>query len=350
MDFFVGVNMVNKIISLFFGLVLITACGKLAGLSGTTSSSTGTYIYVASGTSYPGNGMVASTASNTVVRYNTDGTFDRVVTDYTLSPGDTPVSIVNYDSATLLVLVENASGRRIDRVQKDGTGRATFLTNSTALNAQMRALVPTFDGGYLVSKSSAIEKFSSAAARILMGANPYVYAPAAPCATSTTLISSVAQGPNDVILYSHAAATPNNIIGMISANGYSVAANCITAKAAPSVNHYPTNILLLPNNNILVSYENATGPVHEIDSYPVTATSIGAATVAYSNASVLQGVTTMTSMPDGTILVAAMASTFNAIYHFSYNTSTQALSLISNTPLIPVSIYTKSVSSMLVTN
>jgi hypothetical protein len=324
---------------------MLSACGSLKNPDSSSGSGT-TYLYVASGTTYAGNGVVMATPSNTVVRYTTDGTFDSVVMDYTNSPGDTPVGLVDYDSDSLLVLIENASGRRIDLVAKDGSGNSTFLTNSTALSAQMRDIFPTFDGGFLVSKTTAIEKFSAGKARITIGANPYVSAPAGSCATSTTLISRVVQGPSDNIIYAHAAASPNNKIGMISSSGYSATTNCITAVTGPTANHYPTSLLMQSSSTLFVAYNNTTGPVYEIDSYPVTATSIGSATQIYSDLSVLQGITSMVMLPDGSIAVASMASTFNTIEQFTYSSGT--LTHVGSTPLIPASVYTRSVSAMLV--
>jgi hypothetical protein len=262
------------------------------------ASTASKYLYVASGTTYAGLGTVMATPSNTIVRYKENGGFDSVIVDYSNFPGDTPVDMVNYDDNFLLVLVENASGRRIDKVAKNGTGFATFLSNSTALSAQLRSMFATIDGGWIVSKGTALEKFSSNKSRVLSGAASYVNAPAGTCATSTTLIPRTLQGPSGTIVYLHAAATPNNKIGLIKTSGYAVVADCLSSQTGPTVNHYPTAGMILSTGRLLVSYSNTTGPVNEIYTYPITATAISAGASAFNNPSVLAGVTAMAEMPD----------------------------------------------------
>jgi hypothetical protein len=337
------------------GCIAVSSCGVLkksqdASPGVTYGQTAPTYIYVASGTTYAGNGVTTSTPTNVVVRFKENGAFDSVVADYSSSPGDSPVELANYDDNYLLVLVENASGRRIDKVAKSGNSISSFITNSTALSAQMRSLIPTFDGGWLVSKSTAIEKFSSSKARVLIGANPYVNAPGGTCATSTTLISRVVQGPGNNIIYLHAAASPNNKIGMIKSTGYSTASDCVTSMTAPTVNHYPTAALVHSSGRLLVSYGNTTGPVNEIYSYPVTSTSIGAGVSAFNNISVLQGISYMAEMPDATILVTSMVSTFNTIEQFTYDTGTNSLLRMGTTSFIGPNVYTRSISSILIAN
>lgn len=331
-----------------FGMLALAACAKFDDEATSEIEAdpyTGTYLYIASGTTYAGNAVAMGTPSNTIARYYADGTFDRLVIDYATSPGDTPVSMISYSATHLLVLVENASGRRIDIVAKDGSGSSTFLTNSTAMNAVVRNLVGTSDGGFLVSKSSAIEKFSSAKARVTMGANPYVSAPAAPCATTATLIPRMVVGPSDNIFYVHAAASPNNRIGIISSTGYAAAGNCLASTAGPSATHLPSAMLYHSSGKLFVGFGNNVGPIHQIYEYTVTATSIGGATQVFNNTSVLQGPSAMTEMPDGSVLIANAATAFGNIERYTYDGST--LTRVGNTPYIPASIYTKSVSAIL---
>ncbi|MFL5814832.1 MAG: hypothetical protein ACJ763_14755 [Bdellovibrionia bacterium] len=92
----------------------------------------------------------------------------------------------------------------------------------------------------------------------------------------------------------------------------------MASSAAPTANHYPSAALMHSSGRLLVAYGNSTGPVNEIYSYPVTSTSIGAGVSACNNISVLQGISYMAEMPDATILVASMASTFNTIEQFKY--------------------------------
>lgn len=113
------------IIAVFSALVV--GCAPLeSGDDEGSASSSGPYLYIASGTTYAGNGITAATASNTVVRYKLNGGFDALVMDYTANPGDSPVGLADYDADHLLVLVENTSGRRIDKVAKDGSSSSSF--------------------------------------------------------------------------------------------------------------------------------------------------------------------------------------------------------------------------------
>jgi hypothetical protein len=205
-------------------LCLLVACNK----SDSPATTAPRYMYVASGACY-GGGVTTSTGSSTIVAYNLNtGQETALIADYnSFSPGDNPVAIAAYDPSHILVTIENASGRRVDVVSLTALNSiTTYLTNSTALSGVLRAMELLSDGSLLISKSSAIEKFSSGKSRVLQGANPYINAPGGSCATSTTLISSLQTLSNGKILYAHAGATPNNKIGLISATGYSTAADC----------------------------------------------------------------------------------------------------------------------------
>jgi hypothetical protein len=148
----------------------------------------------------------------------------------------------------------------------------------------------------------------------------------------------------------HAAATPNNKIGLIKSTGYSVVGDCLSALAGPTVNHYPTAGILLSTGRLLVAYSNTTGPVNEIYTYPISATTISAGTSAFNNVSVLSGVTAMAEMPDGKLLVASATSTFNTIEQFTYDTTTNTLARVGSSAFIPSSIYTRSISALVIAN
>ena len=142
------------------------------------------FLYVASGACYTG-GVAASTGSATIAKYDlSTGALAELLIDYnTLGLGDLPAAIKNFVGNQFLIGIENAGGRRIDIVGRDGTGLTTYLTNATALNAAFRDLAILNDSSVLVAKATAIEKFSPSRARVTQGANPFVNAPAAPCAT-----------------------------------------------------------------------------------------------------------------------------------------------------------------------
>jgi hypothetical protein len=330
--------------------VSISGCGKFGATSLASTETSGPYLYVASGSTYAGNGVVPLAASNTIARYTLDGKFDSLVYDFNSQPGDQPAAMVDYDSESLLVLVENAGGgRRVDRIMKDGSSDSVFISSNTITGAIVRAIMSTDDGGWIVSRTGFLEKFSSARVRTAAGANPWVNAPAGACATSTTLIPSLAMGPGDNILFAHAAAGQNRI-AMVKKTGYYVAADCLAGVNSPTVNHFPTAILYHPiSARVFVGFGNTTGPVHEIYSYPATATTISAGTSAFNDLSVLAGISAMALLPDGSIGVASALSTMNTIEKFTVNSSTGVLTR-SGTQFILPSVYTKSVSAMLVSN
>lgn len=356
---------VSSLIAFLFGSII--SCQKpkkTEETTTTTDTSTTTpvasapskYLYVASGTCYAG-GLTPETASRTVAKINlTTGNIEGVVADYTKNPGDNPVGIVNYDDENVLVLVENASGRRVDIVSKSTTNNSfsTFLSNSTALSAQLRGMFQTPDGGYIVSKSTAIEKFSSSKSRVLVGANPYVNAPGGSCATSTTLISGLATLNNGKIVFAHAAASQNRF-GIVSANGYSVAADCLSAQTAPNANAFPTAMVYIgSSSNLLVSYAGTVAGVDYIYSYDIneTTNAISGVTKSYENTSVLRGVSAMAFDSSGGYLYAANGSTSlsNTIEKFTYDGSTKTLTRIGTVPFSMPTVYHKCISAMTVAN
>jgi hypothetical protein len=350
---------IGVLLTLAVWLIALNRCGRTtASDDEDETGGTGPYIYVASGTAYAGNGASTSTPSNTVAKFNADGTFNRVLVDYSLNTGDSPVAMVDYDSDYLLVLVENPTNiasRRIERVAKDGSGTSTFLIDGTNLGVANRNLVQlglSSDSGFYIGRgitvgNAAIEKYNATKARITIGANAYVSAPAGACATVTTRFTGLTEGPSGVIFVAHAAVSPNNKVFLISNTGYSVVGDCIASVAMPSVNHYPTAMVYLSDAaQMLISFGNTTGPVHSVYSYDATATNLANATQAYSNLSVLQGISAMTKDEDGNIFIAAGAAGFNTVEKFTYASNT--LTRVGSIPLVYGSVYTRSPSAIVV--
>lgn len=306
-------------------------------------------MFVVSGGCY-GGGVALSTGSSTIVALDmTTGSLHHIVRDYSqLSPGDTPVEVQEFDEDHILALVENTGGRRFELVRKDGADGQTFLTNTTALSAVMRFFKLLTDGSILVSKSSAIEKFGANKARVTQGANPWINAPAGACATSTTLISSLDVFPSTgKIIYTHAAATPNNKFALISATGYAAAGDCLAASAGPTTTALPTSVIIHPGGKTLVAYGSTTTASNLIYSYDVNdaANTIGGATSAYSDAAVVNGASAM-AVDDSTglVYVASALSTFNTIEEFQLSGAT--LARTRSLPFAGPTFYTRCVSSM----
>jgi len=151
--------MVSHKRKLWITLSLLIAIGIQSGCqmtddTATSTSSGGPYIYVSSGSTYAGNGVTPSTASNTIVRYSLNGAFDKVIYDYNVTPGDSPVKLLNYDDNYLLVLVENAgANRRVDLLPKEpkpGTPPSGLINNSSITRALIRNNIKSFPGGVLI--------------------------------------------------------------------------------------------------------------------------------------------------------------------------------------------------------
>lgn len=346
----------KKIIALA-SLLFLFGCGGGGSAPFNSSAlniSTTKHLYVASGACYGGGVTVATGPTNTVAKFNlTTGAFENVVIDYNkMMPGDSPVSISDYDSDHLLVLVENAAGRRVDLVNKDGSGATTYFVNSTALSAVLRAVTVLADLSLLVSKSSAIEKINAAKARLTVGANPWVNAPAGSCATSTTLISSVVVHSSGKIIYTHAAATPNNKIGVISSTGYAVAGDCLSGLAGPVTTALPTRAVFHPNGKLLVSYGSTTAASNSVYSYDFNGTSgaISGATSIWNDSGILvNGPSSMDVDPDtGDVFISNALSTYNTIERFHYTSG--ALVRATSQPFIMPSAYTRCPADIKVMN
>ena len=319
-------------------------------LNSTLNGSSGTSVlYVSSGSCY-GGGVTTLTGSATVVAYNLDGSYNHMVVDYNaLSPGDSPVGITEYDAYNLLIVVENTSGRRIDLVKKNGSGVSSYLFNSTALSAVLRSIVKLADTSLLVSKTSAIERFSSGKSRVTQSGNPYVNAPAGSCSTSTTMINGITASSTGKIIYTHAAATPNNRIGVIAAAGYAAAADCLSATTAPTTLAMPTDPLLHSSGKILVAYGSTTNASNFIYAYDYTDSTgvLSNATAAYTDSSIINGPSAMAEdTSTGNIYVSSATSTFNTIEKFTFNPTTKLLTRVGTLPFIAPQVFSRCVSDM----
>lgn len=349
--------MVKKLIlttSIFFIALAITltSCAPEESENDSVSSAdAGPWIFVASGSTYAGNGVTMSTPVNVVSRYSIDGVFQKLVRDYSTSTGDSPVGMVDYDDDEIAVLVENTGGRKIEIVKKDGSGVTGTITLPVGtINTVVRQLAMALDGNFIFARTTALEKYTSAGSRITgAAAGPYVSAPAGTCATTNTNVVSVEIGPNGSVFMVHAAASTNNQTNIIASGGYFVAGDCLTAKDGATANHYPTTALYhTASGDMLIAYGNNTGAVHQIYGYDATVNSLTGDTLAYNSTSVLQGINDMIEMPDGSILASAAASTFNTIEKFTYDATSKTLTRVGTTSFIGPTLYTRSVSAIVV--
>lgn len=315
-----------------------------------STSAGGRYLYLTSGGCYAG-GVTVSAGSFTIARYSkSTGQFDRLVMDYSqVAANDAPVSLINLTAENLLVLIENTGGRRLDLLDINRSQVTSFLINSTALNGIMRKALPLSDGSFLISKSTAIEKFNSAKARVTQGANPFINNPQGSCAGSATLISDMDTLDNGKIVFAHAAATPNNRIGVISANGYVAPADCLATQAAPTTTALPTSLLKHSSGKVLVAYGSTTGSSNLIYSYDVDATTgaISNAIEAYNDFSIINGPSAMVEDPNtGDIFMANANSAFNTVEKFYFNPNTGLLTRATSSAFITPSIFTRCISGI----
>lgn len=79
------------------------------------------------------------------------------------------------------------------------------------------------------------------------------------------------------------------------------------------------------SGKLLAAYSNSTGPIHQIYSVDISTSAFGTPVQAYSNISVIQGVSRMAEMADGSILIANAGPTFNTIKQFTLDASSGLL-------------------------
>lgn len=322
------------------------------------------YLYVLSGSCYAGGSNPVLLGSATVSKFDlATGNFSDIIIDYnTASPGDQPTSIVDYDENYFLVLIENTGGRRVDIVSKKDNTYYPYLTNSSALGSsggivRDMALLP--DYSLLISRSSAIERFSSSKARILVGPGPgaptlpFVSAPGGSCATSTSLISGIAVLDNGTIVYTHAA-TNQNRIGSISSTGYTSTSNCLGAETSPEIaSSYPTAIKYIASKHLLVTYGGTTVTSNKVYSYDIDENTglISNGVNAYQNSAVLNGPSAMTEdLQTGDIYIANGINAFNTVEKFTYDSTSRTLTRVGVKPFVNYSIYTRCITGMMVSN
>jgi hypothetical protein len=171
---------------------------------------------------------------------------------------DTGAQALVNDGSNILMLTENAvamSDRKIYSIPKASPFNTEIYSQDplalTQTNTHItRALVKDVDGALLFSKSLGIEKIGINTLRIPQGANSWVNAPAGTCAASATFMSAMSVLPpftgssSGKIVFAHAGATAaSNRLGIINADGYSVAANCLNGYQISSTLHtYAANV------------------------------------------------------------------------------------------------------------
>ena len=327
--------------------LVLVSCGE-AVTSKILNNPASRYLYVASGACF-GGGVALATGSGTIAKINLENGATTLLKDYrTPSSSDQPAGLASYNSAQLLTIIENTAGRRIEFVSKFGSGSSPFFTNAVALASVTRSLSLLSDGGMLVADTVSVEKFSSSGGRV---SAPFISAPAAPCATSTTQVMNTAETSVGKLLMVHAAATPNNKTNLISATGYVVAGDCLASITGFATTALPTAALHHSSGKLLIAYGSTTLTSNAIYAYDInlTANTITNPVAAFTNTAVVNGPTAMIEdTATGKVYVAMGTSSFNTIEQFTFNSTTKLLSRDTTTPFAPNSIYTRCVSGMAV--
>ena len=327
------------------------------------------YLYVTTGACYSGVGnttFTATTASNLVYRLSVaTGKKDMTIADFNSAPanaGDSPVFAIEQDKDNLLVAVENASGRRIEKVAKAASpSRSIYSSNSTALSAVLKSIIKTPDNGYLIAKTAGVEKFTSQGVRI--GA-PYVGTNlGATCGATTTNIYEAVTNSSGKIFFINSLAA-NNRWGVIASTGYNTAADCLGVKAAPNANSYPVAIIYLQAvNQVMVAYAgNAiTTDLNSIYVYDFddTTNAISAGVKIYDSSNyvttgyLLYGISAMAyDSVDNSLYVATAISSATTVVNYSieklsYNPSAKTLTRVtSDLPFYNYGVDTKCISSL----
>jgi hypothetical protein len=326
---------------------------------GGTPSTPTQYLYINSTTGCYGGGVATSTAAaaNTIVRYNlSTGAFDKVVANYTSgSTTDYPVAIMAAPSEDqIAVLVENTVGRRIDLVDRSNGSIVPYVVNGTALSAAVVAGIKLSNDSFLVSKTTAAERVDAPNIRYTAGAgNPWINAPAGNCATSTTLIRAFVELANGKLIFAHAGTTPDNKLGIISANGYGSASDCLngTSIAAPTTTALPTSMILHSSGKLLVAYGSTTVASNSIYAYDVdaTANTVTLPVNAYSNTGIINGPSAIVEDPTTrAVYVANALSTMNTIEKFTFDSTSKTLTRVGSSPFINSNLFTRCINSMFV--
>lgn len=342
-------------------MLMTIGCAKKASTNDAASGGGGSgtqYIYVSSGTVFAGIGITPAISSKTIAKYTLDGQFVSVVKDYTSSSADSPVDILSYDSTRLISLVENSTGRKVEYIDKTSGSATSIFSNIANLNGIVRSFYLDYSGQFVIAKSSGIEKMQFSGSQTTgPSGGPFIGAATCGAGVSNTAVMAVTPAPSgfDFVIAAHGAASPSNKIFIIKKTGYGAAADCLAySAAAPTVNHIPTALLMHSSGVLFVSFSSSTGNTHQIYAFTPTFTATTAtfpawpATPALNDLAYAKGISKMAEMPDGSILVASADPTMNVIERFTYDSSTGLLSRVGSAPFLGPSVFTKSVSGLII--
>jgi hypothetical protein len=381
-------TLLNVIIVAFI-FTFLTACDapveETADDGSSVGSSSNPYLYIATGVCNTGFNLttyINSSASNVIIRVNsTTGQYEGRIADFSTvadAPA-TPVSIIDYDDQHLLALVEHTALRRIELIKKSLAGDRSTFYNSISGTAPIGLLTGTaksllkVSDGFLVSKTSAIEKMNSAKARqVGTGTSSGFIKPGGVCGAPATNINSMTTYPTTGnaagynIVYTHSVNASNattNRIGVINGTtGWNGTTGCVSnqstvaAAASPVATVYMNDV-----HRLVVAYAGTNVALqNSLYTYAIdeagTSNVISDAFKGYEDANVLFGISAMTyDQTNKFLYVASSTSTVatlttgNAVYKvekFSYDSATKLFTRVGTVPLFGGNLETRCISSM----
>lgn len=368
--------------------IALTACDapvEEASDNGSVGTTSNPYLYVSSGLCNTGFGLTtyaATTASNVIFRINSStGQYEGRVADFSTvadAPA-TPVSIVDYDDEHFLALVEHASLRRVEVIKKTLSGdRSTFYNNVSAtapiglLTGVGKSLLKVADG-FLVSKTTAIEKMDTAKIRkVGTGTASWVASPGGVCSAAATNINSMTTYPTTGntsgynIVYTHSSNASNattNRIGVINGDtGWNGTTGCVSNQSTVAAGATPVaSVYMADEKRLVVAFAGTNVALqNSLYTYAIdeaaTSNVISDAFKGFEDTNVLYGISAMTYDQTNKYLYVASASavaanfaTGNITYKvekFTYDSTTKLFTRVGTVPLYAGNIETRCISSM----
>ncbi len=306
-------------------------------------------IFVASG--FP-----VATGTPAITEWSSAGNLLRIVHDYSGNTGLQPQSLGLLPSGKLLSLVMGTATGRLDFMDLDGGDFDFYADNAAALAAGTRSLTTTSDGSVLVARTAGVERFNSARQRVGVAAR---YATNGTCtATAIKDVAAFTANSLPVVVSNNAIASPNNKLNLYNAS----TGICISgaAPAGPAATMWPVSMVYATDiEKLLVLYYPFTGSTTnaQVWSFDVDDRSITGGTLVYND---LTGdiavLTTAPGAQSGDLTYYSNSSerfllvgtTANSIIKLDYDYSEGTASKVPGVPLIYNSIFSRTISSVLV--
>lgn len=351
-------------------LILAVACGKSSNDSAEDiiAAAAPRYLYVASGLCQAGANttFTSTSASQIVYRVNTStGARDMTLADYNVV-AESPVGLVDFDNGNILVAVEKAGARRIEKVEKKVNGaRSNFNTDTVALANVLLGMARRPDGGLYVSRTNGVALISNSGTTQV---SSYIAGTSgnATCGTANTKYSAVLSTSQGHLVYLNSKANDNKVsivrsgptclAGTTPANAAAVMTTAVWIPGAKQIIAAVSNTTTTADQNALYVYDvtedattasmGAATKIYDLNLYPGTYPFqlYAVSAMAYDEADNSLYIATSNQ-------VAANIPTAGALYQiekFKYDSTAKTLTRVGSVPFYPPSVDTKCISSMIV--